>query len=1437
MRNSLKIFIYFILAGISADLYGATPVADFVTNSWSISPGETVQFQDLSLNSPTSWSWTFEDGIPSNSTVQNPTTQFFVPGVYSIQLIVTNTNGTDSISKTIFVAQKYNFCSENAISLTGIISNYSSPPGNNCQFLISPPCAQDITLSFTTCNIYCYVSPTSNDYDYLYVYDGDNTNAPLILSTTCNNIPPTVTGHSGKLLIYLMGYTQDSYFEASWTSSFIPTSPPNTTFYVSNPTPPLLSPVHFFDSSIVGTYGWFWNFGDGNYSVEQNPSHIYQTTGNYLVTFITAQCNGSDTATMNINVQQESTLQLSDTMFNSSVVCMDTLNTNLWIKNSGYGDLVFQFADSSGFPSWLTITPDSGTISPGDSLMLDVNFNSYSIQSGNYEANLNLQSNDTNNLQNILNFLFSVNGFSFPLFSDSCLSYDTIIQYTPKQKKLIVYNIGCDTLFVSSLQFTNPDYTANFLPVIVLPGDSVNLNITIVPTLSGNYNDSLFITTNSGVTIICLNATIIPAPVISTMNSFSHTIDACSNETNGTLILRNTGGSILHFYAMQADNYIGPPARIILMKDTSNILNSYSNLKSIIQSSQNNFSLVELTQLDSASLSGALASADIFIIPQTNINVNYLQNISPVLESFVRGGGTVIISGMHPGITDRALATDLIHGAFGEAYEYPPTIVYPDHPIIRGIGNYSTGYQSMQTLNLTDPDIIPILKTTLRNTDLLAYRNLERGKIIYYGFRYIFPLQSYHQILFNAIEYAMANEYWLIPDSVTNLDISPGDSIILHYKIDVKNLSSGNYSGTLNLYSSDPLHRIKQILTTLSVNQKPCAGFYYRSDSCNGKIDFIDKSINEPVTWNWNFGDGSTSTIQNPSHSYGSSGVYSVSLITCNLVSCDTTFLNVYPVFSPAPSCIPNSDLTISNTMRVTFNTLDYYPPILGRYQDFTCSSSTTLNAGKKYTLSAGGNTINGMLRAWIDYNNDGNFVNSEEVAWESGNSWEYYVGSVIIPHNAVTFTPLRMRLARGGNFNLRPQPCDTTPTNFYQDFTVFIVPDTINALATFTYSVIDSCRGIVQFNNQSANSSSYQWDFGDGETSTEVNPIHKFNSLTGSQNIISVSLKSMNTIGTNISLQTIQLDYYLPEISLQSSGSLILCPGNDVLLYPSTNYNISFPYWILNNTIIITPDSSFLLVDSAVSCQIVYTNVYGCIDTSAKIEVTEAPDFNIQATSATACSGDSIQLSGPLFMQTYNWSTGDSTSSIFATADGIYSLNIMVQPACNAYDTIQVQFNSPPQQNITSINDSIFANSGADFYQWYFNGNAIAGETSLSLQPMNTGYYYVVATDSSGCQITSDSIYYLYTFNIEPGRVKFSIFPNPTASALNINFSIQEQINLKITITTITGNIVLYGDKKGFSARNNRMVLNLELLPEGLYLLNVESESGIYHFPILILH
>ena len=48
----------------------------------------------------------------------------------------------------------------------------------------------------------------------------------------------------------------------------------------------------------VGNYTWNWNFGDGGNSTQQNPSHIYNATGNYTVNLtVTDSLLGSDTET------------------------------------------------------------------------------------------------------------------------------------------------------------------------------------------------------------------------------------------------------------------------------------------------------------------------------------------------------------------------------------------------------------------------------------------------------------------------------------------------------------------------------------------------------------------------------------------------------------------------------------------------------------------------------------------------------------------------------------------------------------------------------------------------------------------------------------------------------------------------------------------------------------------------------------------------------------------------------------------------------------------------------------------------------------------------------------------------------------------------------------------------------------------------------------
>ena len=47
-------------------------------------------------------------------------------------------------------------------------------------------------------------------------------------------------------------------------------------------------------------------------------------------------------------------------------------------------------------------------------------------------------------------------------------------------------------------------------------------------------------------------------------------------------------------------------------------------------------------------------------------------------------------------------------------------------------------------------------------------------------------------------------------------------------------------------------------------------------------VQFTDESSNSPTTWSWAFGDGNTSTVENPSYTYVTAGTYSVTLTETN---------------------------------------------------------------------------------------------------------------------------------------------------------------------------------------------------------------------------------------------------------------------------------------------------------------------------------------------------------------------------------------------------------------------------------------------------------------------------------------------------------------------------------------------------------------------------
>lgn len=77
--------------------------ANFNSPDANICPGGVVQFNDASLNVPTSYAWSFPGGTPDTSNIANPVVQYSTPGTYSVTLEVITSDGPSSITYPAFV--------------------------------------------------------------------------------------------------------------------------------------------------------------------------------------------------------------------------------------------------------------------------------------------------------------------------------------------------------------------------------------------------------------------------------------------------------------------------------------------------------------------------------------------------------------------------------------------------------------------------------------------------------------------------------------------------------------------------------------------------------------------------------------------------------------------------------------------------------------------------------------------------------------------------------------------------------------------------------------------------------------------------------------------------------------------------------------------------------------------------------------------------------------------------------------------------------------------------------------------------------------------------------------------------------------------------------------------------------------------------------------
>ncbi|UYZ59651.1 GEVED domain-containing protein [Hymenobacter latericus] len=305
---------------------------------------------------------------------------------------------------------------------------------------------------------------------------------------------------------------------------------------------------------------------------------------------------------------------------------------------------------------------------------------------------------------------------------------------------------------------------------------------------------------------------------------------------------------------------------------------------------------------------------------------------------------------------------------------------------------------------------------------------------------------------------------------------------------------------------------------TLQANtQAPVAALVAdRTTTCSGCVQFTDQSTNAPTSWLWSFGDGTTSTQQNPNKCYTQPGTYSVTLTATNSAGTNTVtrsnyirYDNQVPV---AASCTPQTtnaccgygitQVQLGTLSNVTSNSN------LG-YQDFTCTGKVTLTEGNRYPISIGTGTQNQDTRVWLDANNDGQFAASE-LLLTLLNQATPVKGTIAIPVSALKNVPLRLRIMSdfvGSVFNA----CSNLQHGQTQDYSVLVQANTQPPVAEFSSDYAGTCSSTVRFTDDSQNApTSWLWNFGDGTTSTQQNPTHTYTK----SGVFDVSLTATNAFG-----------------------------------------------------------------------------------------------------------------------------------------------------------------------------------------------------------------------------------------------------------------------------------------------------------------------------------
>jgi len=249
-----------------------------------------------------------------------------------------------------------------------------------------------------------------------------------------------------------------------------------------------------------------------------------------------------------------STISIYPAHFIATLNSGDSESQLLLIQNIGDTPLEFNTearlaSDTSVVINWAFTQPLAGTVQPGDTDTLQLNFDATGLSGALYTGELWVNNNDPASLKEIAVLeLTVIDAPNIDISADSLLFTDVFVGIQDTLE-VIVRNLGFDTLHISNVVSDNPVFFADPLTAAIPPIDSIYLSVIFAPDATAYFSGTLTIQSDDEPENIFAEGYGLMPPVIVLSDTIFSQILNVGDSAMQTLNISNNGNSDLEYEA------------------------------------------------------------------------------------------------------------------------------------------------------------------------------------------------------------------------------------------------------------------------------------------------------------------------------------------------------------------------------------------------------------------------------------------------------------------------------------------------------------------------------------------------------------------------------------------------------------------------------------------------------------------------------------------------------------------------------------------------------------------------------------------------------------------------------------------------------------------------------------------------------------------------